>query len=147
MSDESQSKAAYVVLGITLDGFKEVLGLWIGESKSSKFWVMVLNELKNCGVTDILIACIVHQIRTSLRFVSYKELKAVIQDINPIYKAPTEKAALEALSEFDGKWGQKYPIITKSWMNNWAELATFFKYPVDLRRFIYATNVIEGFHR
>lgn len=131
---------------------------------------MVLNELKNLGVNDILIACtdnltgfseaiqatfpqkeiqkcIVHQIRNSLRFVGYKELKAVTQDLKPIYKAPTEEAALEALSEFDGKWGQKYPIITKSWMDNWAELATFFKYPADLRRIIYTTNVIEGFHR
>lgn len=165
-----QSKAAYVVLGITLDGFKEVLGIWIGESESSKFWLMVLNELKNRGVNDILIACtdnltgfseaiqatfpqtdiqkcIVHQIRNSLRFVGYKELKAVTQDLKPIYKALTEEAALEALSEFDGKWGQKYPIITKSWMDNWAELATFFKYPADLRRIIYTTNVIEGFHR
>lgn len=165
-----QSKAAYVVLGITLDGFKEVLGIWIGESESSKFWLMVLNELKNRGVNDILIACtdnltgfseaiqatfpqteiqkcIVHQIRNSLRFVGYKELKAVTQDLKPIYKAPTEEAALEALSEFDGKWGQKYPIITKSWMDNWVELATFFKYPADLRRIIYTTNVIEGFHR
>ncbi len=98
------------------------------------------------------IAGVVHllrriQIRNSLRFVGYKELKAVTQDLKPIYKAPTEEAALEALSEFDGKWGQKYPIITKSWMDNWAELATFFKYPADLRRIIYTTNVIEGFHR
>ena len=165
-----QSKAAYVVLGITLDGFKEVLGIWIGESESSKFWLMVLNELKNRGVKDILIACtdnlkgfseaiqatfpqteiqkcIVHQIRNSLRFVGYKELKVVTQDLKTIYKAPTEEAALQALSEFDGKWGQKYPIITKSWMDNWAELAAFFKYPADLRRIIYTTNVIEGFHR
>lgn len=165
-----QSKAAYVVLGVTIEGFKEVLGIWIGESESSKFWLMVLNELKNRGVQDILIACtdnlngfseaiqatfpktevqkcIVHQIRNSIRFVGYKDLKAVTADLKPIYKASTEDSSLEALSEFDGKWGKKYPIITKSWMDNWSELATFFKYPAELRRIIYTTNVIEGFHR
>lgn len=165
-----QSKAAYVVLGVTIEGFKEVLGIWIGESESSKFWLMILNELKNRGVQDILIACtdnltgfseaiqatfpqteiqkcIIHQIRSSLRFVGYKDLKAVTADLKLIYKASTEDLALEALSEFDEKWGQKYPIITKNWMNNWAELATFFKYPAELRRIIYTTNMIEGFHR
>ncbi|WPH45595.1 IS256 family transposase [Enterococcus faecalis] len=165
-----QSKAAYVVLGVTIEGFKEVLGIWIGESESSKFWLMVLNELKNRGVQDILIACtdnlngfseaiqatfpqtevqkcIVHQIRNSIRFVGYKDLKALTADLKPIYKASTEELALEALSEFDEKWGKKYPIITKSWMDNWSELATFFKYPAELRRIIYTTNVIEGFHR
>lgn len=165
-----QSKAAYVVLGVTIEGFKEVLGIWIGQSESSKFWLMVLNELKNRGVQDILIACtdnlngfsvaiqatfpqtevqkcIVHQIRNSIRFVGYKDLKVVTADLKPIYKASTEELALEALSEFDEKWGKKYPIITKSWMDNWSELATFFKYPAELRRIIYTTNVIEGFHR
>ncbi|WP_317945501.1 transposase [Carnobacterium maltaromaticum] len=153
-----------------MDGFKKVLGIWIGESESSKFWLIVLNELKNRGLNDILIACtnnltvfneavqatfpqteiqkwIVHQIRNSLRFFGYKELKTVAQDLNPIYKAPTEEAALEVLSEFDGKWRQKYPIITKSWMDNWAKLAIFFKYPTDLRRIIFIINVIEAFHR
>ncbi|EOH76019.1 IS256 family transposase [Enterococcus malodoratus] len=130
----------------------------------------MLNELKNRGVQDILIACtdnlvgfsdaiqatfpktevqkcIVHQIRNSIRFVGYKDLKAVTTDLKPIYKASTEELALEALSTFDEKWGKKYPIITKSWMDNWTELATFFKYPAELRRIIYTTNVIEGFHR
>lgn len=165
-----QSKAAYVVLDVTIEGFKEVLGIWIGESESSKFWLIVLNELKNRSVQDILIACtdnlngfseaiqatfpqtevqkcIVHQIRNSISFVGYKDLKAVTADLKPIYKASTEELALEALSEFDEKWGKKYPIITKSCMDNWAELATFFKYPAELRRIIYTTNVIEGFHR
>lgn len=165
-----QSKAAYVVLGVTIEGYKDVLGIWIGESESSKFWLMVLNELKNRGVQDILIACtdnlngfseaiqatfpqteiqkcVVHQIRNSIRFVGYKDLKAVTADLKPIYKASTEELALEALSEFDEKWGKKYPIITKSWMDNWTELATFFKYPAELRRIIYTTNVIEGFNR
>lgn len=165
-----QSKAAYVVLGVTIEGYKDVLGIWIGENESSKFWLLVLNELKNRGVQDILIACtdnlvgfsdaiqatfpktevqkcIVHQIRNSIRFVGYKDLKAVTTDLKPIYKASTEELALEALSTFDEKWGKKYPIITKSWMDNWTELATFFKYPAELRRIIYTTNVIEGFHR
>lgn len=165
-----QSKAAYVVLGITVEGLKEVLGIWIGESESSKFWLLVLNELKNRGVKDILIACtdnlngfseaiqaafpetevqkcIVHQIRNSVRFVGYKDLKTVTADLKPIYKAPTEEQALEALGDFDEKWGKKYPIITKSWMDNWTELSTFFKYPEELRRIIYTTNLIEGFHR
>lgn len=155
-----QSKAAYDVLDITIAGFKEVLGIWIGESESSKFWLMVLNELKNRGVQAIKIACtdnlngfskaiqatfpqmevqkfIVHQIRNSIRFVGYKDLKAVTADLKPIYKASTEESALEALSEFDKKMGKKYPIITKSWMDYWAEL----------RRIIYTTNLIEGFHR
>jgi transposase-like protein len=91
--------------------------------------------------------CIVHQIRNSIRFVGYKDLKAVTTDLKPIYKASTEELALEALSEFDEKWGKKYPIITKSWMDNWTELAIFFKYPAELCRIIYTTNVIEGFHR
>lgn len=165
-----QSKAAYVVLGITVEGLKEVLGIWIGESESSKFWLLVLNELKNRGVQDILIACtdnlkgfseaiqaafpetevqkcIVHQIRNSVRFVGYKDLKTVTADLKPIYKASTEEQALEALSDFDERWGKKYPIITKSWMDNWTELSTFFKYPEELRRIIYTTNLIEGFHR
>ncbi|MFQ7233274.1 MAG: IS256 family transposase, partial [Enterococcus hulanensis] len=165
-----QSKAAHVVLGITVEGLKEVLGIWIGESESSKFWLLVLNELKNRGVQDILIACtdnlngfseaiqaafsetevqkcIVHQIRSSVRFVGYKDLKTVTADLKPIYKASTEEQALEALSDFDERWGKKYPIITKSWMDNWTELSTFFKYPEELRRIIYTTNLIEGFHR
>lgn len=165
-----QSKAAYVVLGITVEGLKEVLGIWIGESESSKFWLLVLNELKNRGVQDILIACtdnlngfseaiqaafpetevqkcVVHQIRNSVKFVGYKDLKTVTTDLKPIYKASTEEQALEALSDFDEKWGKKYPIIIKSWMDNWTELATFFKYPEELRRIIYTTNLIEGFHR
>lgn len=165
-----QSKAAYVVLGVNIEGYKDVLGIWIGESESSKFWLMVLNELKSRGVQDILIACtdnlngfseaieatfpqteiqkcIVHQIRNSVRFVGYKDLKAVTADLKPIYKASTEELAREALSGFEEKWGKKYPIITKSWLDNWTELATFFKYPAELRRIIYTTNVIEGFHR
>lgn len=165
-----QSKAAYVIIGVTVDGYKEVLGIYIGKSESSKFWLMVLNELKNRGVQDILIACtdnligfseaihasfpetevqkcIVHQIRNSLRFVGYKDLKSVTSDLKPIYQAATEELGLEALESFEEKWGDKYPVIAKSWMDNWSELATFFKYPKELRRVIYTTNVIESFNR
>lgn len=131
-----QSKATYVVLGITVEGLKEVLGIWIGESESSKFWLLVLNELKNRGVQDILIACtdnlngfseaiqatfpetevqkcIVHQIRNSVRFVGYKDLKAVTTDLKPIYKASTEEQDLEALSDFDEKWGKNIQSLPK----------------------------------
>lgn len=165
-----QSKAAYVIIGVTVEGYKDVLGIYIGKSESSKFWLMVLNELKNRGVQDILIACtdnltgfsdaiqasfphtevqkcIVHQIRNSIRFVGYKDLKAVTTDLKPIYQASSEELGLEALKAFEEKWGDKYPVIAKSWIDNWAELSTFFKYPKELRRIIYTTNFIEGFNR
>lgn len=163
-------KASYMVIGIDMDGQKDVLGMWIGENETSKFWLVVLNELRNRGVEDILIVsvdnlkgfneaiaacypkaeiqkCIVHQIRNSVRYVNYKDLKKVTTDLKPIYRAATEKAGLEALSEFDAQWGAKYPLIVSSWMNNWAELSTFFKYPPEIRKIIYTTNIIESYHR
>jgi len=164
------SKAAYMVIGIDLDGNKDVLGMWIGENESSKFWLSVLNDLKNRGVQDILITCvdnlngfseaitasypkteiqkcIIHQIRNSTRYVSYKDLKKVTADLKPIYKASTEEAAVLELDRFEEVWGSKYPLIIRSWRNNWAELATFFKYPLEIRRLIYTTNMIESYHR
>lgn len=164
------NKAAYMVIGIDLDGRKDVLGMWIGEHESSKFWLAVLNELKNRGVQDILIACvdnlkgfseairatfpeteiqkcIVHQIRNSVRYVSYKDLKKVTADLKPIYKASNEEAGQEELRIFEEKWGAKYPLIVKSWKNNWPEIATFFKYPPEIRKIIYTTNMIESYHR
>ena len=164
------NKAAYMVIGIDLDGNKDVLGMWIGENESAKFWLTVLNELKNRGVQDILIAsvdnltgfsqaiaacypntevqkCIIHQIRNSTRYVSYKDLKKVTVDLKPIYKAVTEDAALVELDRFEEIWGAKYPLIIRSWRNNWEELSTFFKYPPEIRKLIYTTNMIESYHR
>lgn len=164
------NKAAYRVIGIDLEGNKDVLGIWIGENESAKFWLSVLNELKNRGVQDILIICvdnltgfsqaisacypqteiqkcIIHPIRNSVRYVSYKDLKKVTADLKPIYKAPTEEAALAELERFEEIWGEKYPLMVRSWHQNWDELATFFKYPPDLRKIIYTTNMIESYHR
>jgi putative transposase len=139
------SKAAYTILGVDLDGVKDILGIYIGENESAKFWLSVINEIKNRGVKDILIAsvdglsgfneaikaafpnteiqrCIVHQIRNSTKFISYKDLKAFTKDLKEIYKAASEEAALANLDKFDDKWGKKYPLAIKSWRINWAEL-------------------------
>ena len=163
-------KAVYIALGITLEGFKDILGMWIGENESSRFWLNVLNEIKNRGTKDILIAsvdnlagfseaikavypkteiqkCIIHQIRNSTKYVSYKDIKQFMADLKLVYQAATEEQALDMLDRLDEKWGQKYPSSIKSWRANWNELATFFKYPGELRRIIYTTNSIENFNR
>lgn len=164
------NKAAYMVIGIDLEGHKDVLGMWIGEHESSKFWLGVLNDLKSRGVKDILIncvdnlngfseaiaaaypqtdvqKCIVHQIRNSMKHVPYKDMKAVAAALKPIYKAVNEQAAAAAMDEFEAVWGKKYPHIVRSWRSNWTELTAFFQYPQELRKIIYTTNVIEGDHR
>jgi putative transposase len=164
------NKCVYTVLGIDMDGKKEILGLWISENESASFWLSVCNELKNRGVQDILIACrdnlngfssaietvfpkteqqlcIIHQIRNSTKYVSYKDLKAVMSDLKLVYGAPSLDDAEYRLEEFREKWDAKYPQIYKSWQSNWAELSTYFKYPDDVRRLIYTTNAVEGFHR
>ena len=164
------NKAVYMVIGIDMDGCKDVLGMYIGEHETSKFWLTVLNELKNRGVEDILICCvdnltgfseaitacfprteiqkcIVHQIRNSIRYVSYKDTKKLVAGLKPVYTAPSEEAALASLDEFEAAWGSKYPLVVQSWRRNWAEIATFFKYPPEIRKLIYTTNMIESYHR
>lgn len=164
------NKCAYTVLGINMDGKKEILGIWLSENESASFWATVCNELKNRGVQDILIACrdnlggfsnaiqtvfpkteqqlcIIHQIRNSTKYVSYKDLKPVMADLKAIYQAPSEDDALYHLEEFAERWDKKYPQILKSWKENWSELSAFFKYPDEVRRLIYTTNSVEGFHR
>lgn len=163
-------KAVYIATGTDLQGKKDVLGLWVGATESSKYWLSVLNGLKNRGVSDILIVsvdgltgfteaiavafpktevqrCIVHQIRSSTRYVSYKDVKAFTAALKPIYKAPTEDAALAALDELEKAWGSKYPAAIKSWREHWTELATMYKYPDQIRRIIYTTNALENFNR
>jgi putative transposase len=163
-------KAAYVAIGTDLEGQKDVLGIWLGATESAKYWLNVLTGLKNRGVKDILIAsvdglsgfveaihaafpqtevqrCIIHQIRASIRYVSYKDVKAFSADLKPIYKAATEESALAALDELEAKWGAKYALGVKSWRVNWSELSTMFKYPPEIRTLIYTTNAIENFNR
>jgi len=164
------NKCLNTVLGINMDGRKEFIGMWLCENESASFWTGVLNELKNRGVQDILIACrdnlsgfsgaietvfphteqqlcVIHQIRNSTKYVSYKDLKAVTADLKLIYGAPTLEDAEYRLEEFGEKWDSKYPQIMKSWKANWTELSTYFKYPQEVRTLIYTTNAVEGFHR
>ena len=163
-------KAVYIAIGIDLDGKKDVLGMWVGENESAKFWATVLNGLRNRGVEDIFIACtdnlngfsdaiaavypktdiqncIIHQLKNSSKYVSYKDLKALMADLKAVYTAPDEASALAALELFSGKWGKKYPKISQSWQSNWANLSTYFKFPAELRKLIYTANAIEGFNR
>ena len=163
-------KAVYIIIGIDMNGRKDVLGMYVGENESAKFWLSVLNGLKNRGVKDILIACIdgltgfpqaisavfekteiqrciIHQIRNSTRFVSYKDIKVLMADLKKIYTASTEDIAFLELENFSQKWDDKYPTISKSWRENWAELSTYFKYPKEIRKIIYTTNTVEGFNR
>jgi len=164
------NKCVYSVLGIDTDGKKDILGIWISETESATFWTTVFNELRNRGVKDILIAChdnlsglpnaiatvfpktesqlcIIHMVRNSTKYVSYKDLKPLMEDLKKIYGAVSEEAALFALEELNEKWGNKYPQIYRSWESNWADLSGFFRYPHELRRLIYTTNAVEGFHR
>ena len=163
-------KAVYVAIGTRLDGYREVLGLWIGGNESAKYWVGVLNEIRNRGTEDIFIAsvdgltgfvdaigavypaaevqrCIVHQIRYTTKFVYYKDMKAFIQDLKGIYQAPTLEQAEVALDALEEKWSDKYPSSVQSWRNNWPQLSTYFKYPLEMRKMIYTTNQIENFNR
>jgi len=159
--------AAYIMLGISLEGKKEIIGIWIGENETSKYWLTVLNDIQKRGVKDVLIfaidglngfkeaiqavypkaeiqRCIVHQIRSSLKFVSWKDRKQVAKDLKSVYSAHNEEDAQIALTEFNDIWGKKYPNITVSWQTHWSELSTFFKYPDPVRKLIYTTNPIES---
>ncbi|SNT22433.1 Transposase (or an inactivated derivative) [Anaerovirgula multivorans] len=165
-----KSKAAYVVLGINLEGFKEILGIWIGENESSKFWLGILNKLKNRGLQDVLIfsvdgltglkeaiqavfpqaqiqRCIIHQLRNSFKYVSYKDLREFASNFRAVYTAVNEETAYQELNDLEEKWSKKYPFAIKSWHANWDVLSPFFKFPVEVRRIMYTTNIIEGLHR
>lgn len=163
-------KAVYIAIGIDLDGRKDVLGMWVGENESAKYWATVLNSLKSRGIEDIFIACtdnltgfsaaieavfpkteiqncIIHQLRNSIKYVSYKDIKALMADLKAVYAAVDEAAALDALDAFSERWDKKYPKIARSWRENWPNLSPYFKYPQEVRRLIYTTNAIEGFNR
>ncbi|HCM1915500.1 TPA: IS256 family transposase [Salmonella enterica subsp. salamae serovar 28:r:e,n,z15] len=161
------NKAVFLALGINTEGQKELLGMWLAENEGAKFWLNVLTELKNRGLQDILIACvdglkgfpdainsvypqthiqlcIIHMVRNSLKYVAWKDYKAVTSGLKTVYQAPTEEAALMALDAFAGVWDDKYPQISKSWRAHWENLNTLFSYPPDIRKAIYTTNAIES---
>ncbi|MBZ0182733.1 MAG: IS256 family transposase [Melioribacteraceae bacterium] len=164
------SKAAYTCLAIDIEGQKDMLGIWIGESEGANYWLGIMTELKNRGVQDILIAavdglkgfpeaiesvfpgcevqqCVIHQIRNTIRYIASKNQKEFMKDLKPVYQAPTEEAGLLALDKLEEKWGDKYPFPIKSWRNNWNNLAVFFNYPPEIRKMIYTTNAVENLHR
>ncbi len=161
------NKAVYLALGVNMEGHKELLGMWLSENEGAKFWLNVLTELQNRGVKDILIACvdglkgfpdaintvypqaqiqlcIVHMVRNSMRYVPWKDYKAISRDLKRIYQSVTEEEALQALEEFSERWDEKYPQISRTWQAHWANLNTLFKYPEDIRKAIYTTNAIES---
>ena len=164
------SKAVYTVLGLKLDGTKEILGIYLSDSEGANFWLSVLTDMNNRGVEDILIACvdglsgfpeainaiypdtevqlcIIHQIRNSLKYVGSKHQKEFMKDLKLVYKAVSQQAAEAALDDLEGKWGDKYPIVIKSWRKKWHNLSIFFKYPEPIRKVIYTTNAVESVHR
>jgi len=164
-------RAVYIVLAVNLEGRKEVLGHWVGDGgEGASFWLNVVSDLQNRGVEDVLIACIdglsgfkdaiqsvfpkveiqrciIHQIRNSMKYVSWKDRKAFAADLKQVYQAPTRKAAENALLELAETWGDKYAMAVRSWENNWEDLATMFRFSKDIRRLIYTTNIIEGYNR
>lgn len=164
------TRAVYNILGVSLRGTKDLLGMYLSENEGAKLWLSVLTDLKNRGMQDMLIACIdglkgfpeaiaaifpktevqtciVHQIRNSLRYIPEKDKKAFMTDLKPVYQALNKEQGYENLISLDEKWGKKYPVPVQSWYNNWENLSTFFRYDVDIRRVIYTTNTVEGFHR
>jgi transposase-like protein len=165
-----KNRALHFAIGITLEGKKDLLGMWLTDNEGAKFWLSIVTELKNRGVEDILIAsvdglkgfseainsvfpqtivqrCIIHHIRYSMKYVGSKYQKEFMSDLKLIYKAPTKKAAEDALLGLESKWGEKYPMVVNSWINNWTELSSYFEYSEPIRRIIYTTNTVEGFNR
>jgi transposase-like protein len=167
---EYLSKAVYTVLGIGIDGKKEVLGLYLSESEGARFWLQVLTDLHNRGVQDILIAsvdglkgfpeaiqsifpktdvqlCVVHQIRNSLKYIAWKNRKEFMKDLRQVYQASTKESAELALDTLEKRWGKTYPIVIQSWRTHWENLSYYFKFPKEIRKVIYTTNIIESVHR
>lgn len=163
-------RALYNILGINKEGYKDILGMYISESEGANFWLSVLTDLNNRGLNDVLIACtdnlkgfseailsvfpkaqvqkcIVHQIRNSLKYVASKDQKEFMQDLKPVYRAASKDLAEDALLALEEKWGEKYPVVIESWQNNWDELSQYFQYTQPIRKIIYTTNAVEGFHR
>jgi len=164
------NRAVYTIIGVNIHGQKELLGIYMSENEGAKFWLQVLTDLSQRGVKDILIAsidglkgfkeaietvfkdtevqlCIVHQIRNSLKYIPFKDTREFLKDLKKVYKADNKKQAEAHLKELDDKWGKRYPIVLKSWHDNWEALTQYFKYPPEIRRMIYTTNMIEGYHR
>ena len=164
------SRAAYVVLGVTTEGYKEIFSITAGANESSKFWLGMLNDLKNRGIQDVLFfcvdglsgfkeainavfpqselqRCVIHMLRNSFKYVNYSGLKKFASDFKAVYNAPNEKAGLEALADIREKWGKKYPYVASSWENNWEDASPFFQFPDEVRRIMYTTNIIEGLNR
>lgn len=165
-----ENRAVYSILGVNLEGKKDVLGIYVSENEGAKFWLQVLTQLQQRGVEDILIACIdnlkgfaeaietifpktevqlcvVHQIRNSMKYVGTKHQKEFMRDLKPVYQAPDESSARSKLEGLKEKWGKMYPVVIESWENNWDRLSRYFQYPAAIRRIIYTTNMVEGFHR
>ena len=166
----TQTRCVYNILGINKDGRKDVLGMYVAQSEGANFWLGVITHLKQRGVEDILIAsidnlkgfdeaihtiyplteiqtCVVHQIRNSIKYVASKDQKIFMADLKPVYRADNESQALSELENLKEKWNKKYPMVISSWQNNWHKLSTYFKYPAGIRKLIYTTNTIEGYHR
>lgn len=164
------TKAAYTALGVDINGRKDLLGLWVGQAEGAHFWLNIMTELKNRGVEDILISCIdglkgfpeaintvfpkteiqlcvIHLIRATLKYIAWKDMKAFMKDLKKVYGAPTEEAALMELENLESVWGKKYPLPVKTWKQNWSNVSTFLKYPEEIRRLIYTTNIVESLHR
>ena len=164
------SRAAYVIMGVTIEGYKDILSITVGANESSKFWLGMLNDLKNRGIKDVLFfcvdglpgfkdaiqavfpsaqiqRCVIHMLRNSFKYINYNDLKKFSADFKNVYNAPNESAALDVLESVKEKWGKKYPYAISNWENNWEDVNSFFQFPDEIRRIMYTTNIIEGLNR